>query len=320
LQVRNIQLSREGFIQLYRAHGFSVIPLSSGSKIPLKGFDLDAYLKGDKRLSDEEVHRYFKDPHVNVGLILGQPSNNLTVLDFENLDDALAFQPDIEKVAEQTIVATTAHGGVHIYMQTDDQIGRTIKVCQDHFFDLLGKGLIVAPPSSIYHSRCEKHKPCGGKVYNSTYQVVRSYQIGENYQMVNNLAKSVLARCKVLEWKVNESIHPSRRLTEVKLEKILAGVRQGERNTAACTYSMYLLGKLKFDLDLAWHELQRWNESNKPPLNDTELVQIMESAAKKINERRNHYTTCHICNIEVESKATLDEHYCTIHPEVGANK
>jgi len=59
------------------------------------------------------------------------------------------------------------------------------------------------------------------------------------------------------------------------------GLGKGERNASAFKYAINLLENVGMDSTTAWDETLRWNKTNKPPMDDSELRTTFESALKK---------------------------------------
>jgi len=59
------------------------------------------------------------------------------------------------------------------------------------------------------------------------------------------------------------------------------GLGSGERNNSAFKYAINLLENVKMNAETAWSEMERWNKTLKPPMNERELKNTFESALKK---------------------------------------
>ena len=201
-----MQLRLTGMVELFTTYGFSLIPLQGGEKTPTFK-EVKPYLDGDTRLTREELINIFNtNPHYNLGVVLGKPSDNLCVLDFEDWNDAITFYPNLMEMSCKTLIVKTPHHGAHIYMKTlDTDIGRRIRVAgKQHPFDLLSAGYIVAPPSIISHAKCVRKKEEGGKNRCFNFQGASSYEVMNSYELtlvnIENIVKSVTDRCNVLKW------------------------------------------------------------------------------------------------------------------------
>jgi hypothetical protein len=177
----------------YRKQGLLFFPLKDGTKEP-------AVSQGFKS-SKEEIEsklKTMKDP--NVAIISGKASGNLAVLDFENENDAWAFF-DKETILKSTLCMKTCHNGVHVYFRTLDKCPtRQTQIARK--FDLLGDGgYVVAPPSLIDHSLCERKKngfdKCPHTNTKSTYYIISKMR---EIQLVTGLEESIKKKCVDLGW------------------------------------------------------------------------------------------------------------------------
>ena len=112
----------------------NVIPVEPNSKkpaIPWKEYQKKKY---DKPLPES----------TNYGVICGEISNNLVVIDFDDRKLYDEFFSDIE-----TFTVETPHGGVHLYFFADKPV-RKIPKYKGYPIDVQGVGsLVVVPPSRI---------------------------------------------------------------------------------------------------------------------------------------------------------------------------
>ena len=88
----------------YISYELSVIPLKPGEKVPLVKWE---------RYQEEppltkEVEKWFKDTDNNIGIVCGKVSNNLVVIDFDDVEVYEKFMKEIEGDAElKDIVEST---------------------------------------------------------------------------------------------------------------------------------------------------------------------------------------------------------------------
>jgi hypothetical protein len=253
------QLTLRAAVKLYHSLGLNVVPLALGKKTPL----VENFYE---KPPTNEIVDYYVLRGCNIGLVCGI----LCVQDFERYEDAVAFYGgSLEKVASKTIVVLTPHDGVHVYWLNGKPIPRKIRLAEDHPLDLLGMNTyVVAPPSVINHSFCDKAK-CH-KSRSDQYRVLGTWQIEI---FTGSLLQATLKRCKELGWRAKAETTPS-------IRRILQGIHEGFRNVSAFKYARHLLFTVGLDFDTAWFELQRWNALNKPPLPEKELLSVLKSAAK----------------------------------------
>ncbi|HYS99157.1 MAG TPA: bifunctional DNA primase/polymerase [Thermoplasmata archaeon] len=95
------------------AAGFSVIPLSPGSKLPAVPWKKYQSV----RAPPSEIERWFAGRGYNLGLVLGAVSNNTFAMDFDDRDLA-RFAFDLELVSRETLVQETPRG-FHVIFRTE---------------------------------------------------------------------------------------------------------------------------------------------------------------------------------------------------------
>lgn len=120
---------------------------------------------------------------------------------------------------------------------------------------------VVAPPST---------HPSG-----AVYQVLGTFEIFE----APGLAVSVENRLRELGY-----VGVARKWPRVR--EIASGTTLGNRNVAAFAMGRYLLFSLRMEEADALYALQVWNTRNRPPLTDTELKTVIESARKYPRDER----------------------------------
>jgi P4 family phage/plasmid primase-like protien len=245
--------------KLFVAMGFRVFPLIKGAKVPA--------INHWNTAGEEEIAKAFDaTPDCNMAVKCGKTSGGLVILDFEAEADFRAFFNN-ERVLESTLVVKTPHGGIHVYLTSDDEVRRKIRVSEDHPLDILGEGgYAVAPGSTIDHTKCGK---CGLQG-TGTYEIISSVVTAKK---VVALSDTIQKRCKGLGWRVKES-------KRFDAETVARGVGQGERDESAFNYARHLMFTAKLDPDTTWVELQRWNHLNRPPLDAAQLRKCFLSAQK----------------------------------------
>lgn len=102
----------------YLDRGLAVVPIGNGSKAPIvRGWQ-------EKRLSADEITRQFSNGHniTGIGIITGQLSGNLTVLDFDGQDWQAGFEhfQDCWDELYSAPIAETGSGKRHIYVKMPD--------------------------------------------------------------------------------------------------------------------------------------------------------------------------------------------------------
>ena len=258
MEIKAPQLRFEGAKNLYRSLGWEVIPLVPGSKKPL--------IKWAEPTNPVEVDEVFKQhPNANIAVALGSRSKSLACQDFEAETDYLTYYGlNHEKLEKVTLVYTTPHNGIHVLAYSTNSFTKMVRVCEEHPLDVLGDGCLTTLPPSVIDGR--------------RYEALGSWQV--DLEPDENLLQSTIGRASQLGWKVKHS------RSRFPVDQILRGVASGSRNESAFKYARYLVFTVGLDPGAAEYELKRWNQSNKPPLPDQEIVSVFKSAMSYAPQRR----------------------------------
>jgi len=231
-------------IEFYRALGLNVIPIAPNSKQPMlawKEFQ-------QRKLTDDEVKQIFTEG-VNVGIVCGAISNNLVVLDF---DDMEVFKK-IQKYLPETLTVKTAHDKRQFYYRADYPI-RKFRISELKI-DVQGEGsYVVAPPSKIEDTL----------TYEFVLQAPIAHWSGD------------------FEFELRELIF---RVFKIKskpfdISRILNGVPEGERDESAIRLATWYRRQGKTEEETL-ELLLEWNKLNKPPLPDNVIQEKVKSAYKR---------------------------------------
>ncbi len=138
----------------YASMGFSVFPLTEGSKIPLKG----SAGVHDATQDTETICRWWTEmPMCNIGIAMG---NGFVAIDFDEdeekdkhgIESLRRWEYEHRVELPDTIISLTPRGGAHYIYK--DPIGHGNKVDLYNGVDVRGNGgYIVAPPSRIGEKR-----------------------------------------------------------------------------------------------------------------------------------------------------------------------
>lgn len=130
----------------YQSIGLSVIPLSPGTKVPPKDFEVIPYRT--RKASIEEIQAWWREnPRYNVGIVTGNISD-LAVVDFDKYKPAYSEEIALSLIPDTVITATaiTPRGGVHHWFRNDASMvsKNSYAPAVDFKAEL---SYIVAPPS-----------------------------------------------------------------------------------------------------------------------------------------------------------------------------
>ena len=66
---------------------------------------------------------------------------------------------------------------------------------------------------------------------------------------------------------------------KITFEQMRKGVASGTRHAQGIKYATFLVGVQKFDGVTTLHAMQEWNKLNQPPMNDSDLIRMVENAS-----------------------------------------
>lgn len=268
LTPRTNQLTRESFRFLFvDGLGLPIIPLRAGTKIPVAGLDLESILAG--KIPNAQTKTFFKNDGLNYGVAC---LNGYVVLDFDEFENYLAFFPKHEALEASTMCVLSPHSGIHVWLRSSEEVPRRIRIAEN--LDVLGVGgYVVGPGSVIDHKLCDPDKENCPHEGEGVYQVIDTYQVmmAQNITGGVGIFDAIASRAQELGWDANRHRRPS-------VKNVANGVAQGSRNEAAFAMARYLLFTLRMTHEDAFFALQTWNGRNKPPLAESELRTVLDSA------------------------------------------
>jgi hypothetical protein len=231
-------------LEYYKTENLNLIPLKHGDKKPV--VEWKDYQT--RRITKEEIDKFFRDGTHNIGVVCGAISDYLFVLDFDEPD---LFDRYFEK--KDGLVYVKTGRGFHVYFKADKPV-KTLKC-----FDADGRELltlkgeasyVVAPPS--LHSN--------GKLYEFMKR-------GEIPRLSGDARQHVKARA--------EAIGLTAPKESIDIETILKGVPEGGRDTAL-THIIHFLRRAGTDKKDVLSISEKWNLKNKPPLEQTKLKEKVD--------------------------------------------
>jgi DNA-binding PadR family transcriptional regulator len=243
------------FLEYYEKEKLSVIQLVAKAKTPA----LDKWQQYQhRRPTKKEIEDWFFQGGIfNVGIVCGQVSENLVVLDYE--DKRTAYKIHGKDVGKDTFVVETSKG-LHIYYKLPFPI-RKFKI-KELALDVQGEGSYVVAPPSIHPS---------GKQYEA--------QNFQNQPISRWKGQDFEEELYLLIQKAYPNFNPQEHRQAIDVEKILQGVKEGERNQACLWLATWFRRTGKKEEE-ALVEMQTWNNKLKTPMDDRELERTVQSAFK----------------------------------------
>ncbi len=230
----------------YVERGWSVIPVGDNKKPMINWKEFQ-----ERRATDQELEKWFSDPHVKgIGIVTGMISN-LAVVD---VDKKSGGMESIKKFhTPPTVIVRTGGGGFHYYFKYPS--GARIKTAAGEIaagIDVRGEGgYVVAPPST--------------------------HLSGNKYEWATAPDDAELA--DLPEWVIKNQQNTQKK----DFVEIAKGVPEGMRNYS----STQMIGKLlqqkrsAKDLPWLWEVVRAWNERNQNPLPEKELRATFDGITRK---------------------------------------
>lgn len=133
----------------YVRAGLAVIPLKPGDKVPATNNGVNNWTTDTDAVADY----WYRNPSANVGIVCGQPSHNLVVIDVDRHGDVDGMGSIAEWATSngmelpETVTFETGSGGRHYLYRTAQEVRGSIN--GELAVDVKGKGgYIVARPRS----------------------------------------------------------------------------------------------------------------------------------------------------------------------------
>ncbi len=232
-------------------HNFSVIPVPLGQKNP--SINWKEYQ--ERRPSQEELLEWFGEGDKNIAIVTGAISGAV-VLDIDGEEGEKSIRENNLYIPPTPCVRTGR--GYHYYFKYKDGVKGFVKRYAG--VDLRSDGNIAVAPPSLH-------------------------QLGCRYEWVISLEQEELA--EIPDWLLRllqEKEGTIRIYPEGWFDKLLEGVEEGRRHDTLTQLAGHYIGK---GLGLTETEkiLLDWNERNKPPLGEEEVVKTVESIFRKDREK-----------------------------------
>ena len=159
-----------------------------------------------KRPSLEQVTEWFKGKTLddyNIALILGETSNWLCVVDFDNMDSWKKAKPEIYE--SKYLVAVSGSGKRHLYVQTHTPTKKS-KITELGI-DIQAQGSIIIAPPSIH--------PSGG-VYHFINQSLPPMEVDS----IDNFLRGLCARMRVKMPDFTDDPRPSQSISNTPMTRL----------------------------------------------------------------------------------------------------
>ena len=244
---------------------FNLIPLREKSKMPAISWGEFKDKKYDGELKT-----------INYAVICGQVSE-CVVIDIDSPELTPEIFQGWEDLKKKTLVVKTGSGGYHIYTKPKNgQYPPKMPLTNDRgqHIDIQSTGSYVLGPGSIH--------PNGNR-----YEIISTTTQVLEMDIINFLEH-------LKKWGFNTEYGGLKRFDEIAK----GNLAKGERNNSAFKYAINLLENVGMDATTAQAEMDRWNSTLKPPMEDRELKSVFESALKK-------YTRKVVPQVEAEVKEPI---------------
>jgi len=224
----NFSTEKNSILKFFFDKNFVLIPVNDAKEPLIKWKEFEINKPSWEQII--EWTREFHDP--NFAVICGPVSGNLTILDFEDEKDAIAFfgEEKFQELKKSTLIVGTPHKGVHIYVITKGGIPqRHTKIFgKGHEVDLLGTGGYALIPGSILdHKKCRPEKGCDHRSLGE-YKIMSS---SGNIIEAENIEASIIKRANELGWNINlnQTQHNENQNEDEYINKIIAELSQKDK-------------------------------------------------------------------------------------------
>ena len=251
----------------YLAKSYSVIPIKKGEKYPVIKWDVYQ----DKLPTESELCKWFENTDNQIGIITGNVSGGLFILDFDGDDWEKVFFEFLERFKEfaDSLIVRTGSGKAHIYGVCPEMSRELTRRVKKYVKDGKTTAVIELRANDSQTLCPPSLHPCG-----------------KQYTRIDETKEPVLIHLPRLSDILDlvDEVEP----TEAKddgnppegwQESIFQGVCEGERNTTLVKETGRLLGK-KLSRSEILPVLLEANSKFSPPLDDHEVEIILNSMIK----------------------------------------
>jgi DNA-binding MarR family transcriptional regulator len=247
--------------------GFSIIPVIYANKVPLEKWDEFQ----QRKPTEQELHIWFEGAPKNIGIVCGNVSDRLVILDFDDNDSYRRFFPDTTKIESETPVVRT-NRGVHVWLRTNAPI-QSFNVPELHLNVIAEGKFALAPPS--------RHP--NGTDYTFVNGIRQPLEVPDFLDAIRKRCEQLgidvpfIANVHVTSRQdMPVQVRPWRRLPD-EMQHYFAGVKEGERAERAFGLACLLRNEWRLPAETVTEWLTAWNEMNNPPLELAELQHAVDS-------------------------------------------
>jgi putative DNA primase/helicase len=240
----------EETIAFFRKEGINFIPIRPREKKPLIGWK--EFMS--RKITDEEVEKYFNGTDNGIAAVCGEISKNLFVIDADSIEIFDAFFPK-----KKDLVYVKTGRGAHIYFRAESPV-KPLKMFDEsgkEIMTLKSTGGYVLGPGSIHSN-------------GSIYEMINPGPIPTLY---GNVREDMMKRASSIG--LTFTMGESKDSEVIDIQSLLFGVPQGNRDNAA-TLIIHYLRRQNATKEEAFEILQKWNKLSHPPMEEIELFQKLD--------------------------------------------
>jgi len=269
------------WVEYYRSMGMkNLFPIKPGEKHPsLRGYGNNDNIPWKEEFYNvEKQWTEFPEDH-GIGFVTGD--DDIMVIDWDNDEFYYEFFDKNEKQLRTRTRVDKTGRGIHLFFRCKNAHNRRFEIPGRYGkIEILAEGIFCVLPPTIH--------PITGKPY-ETISLTNDVATVDVNVVVDNI-------CNVFGIEDNNNTI-SQNPTGLSMEEInTGGLTEGNRNDAAFVKAKSLINPLEGALsqDQAWSQLEKWNQTNRPPLPKPELRTTFKSATKRHkNKTVKHFSKFH---------------------------